>query len=116
MRVTMGNKSAYSKSEYFYNRELSWISFNYRVLEEAQDKSIPLFDRLKFLSITASNLDEFFMMRVASLKDIVQVNYTKKDIAGMTPQKQLEEINKKTHELVREQYETYNEQIGRAHV
>ncbi len=105
----MGNKSAYSKSEYFYNRELSWISFNYRVLEEAQDKSIPLFDRLKFLSITASNLDEFFMIRVASLKDMVQVNYTKKDIAGMTPQKQLEEINKKTHELVREQYETYNE-------
>lgn len=105
----MGNKSVYSKSEYFYNRELSWISFNYRVLEEAQDKSIPLFDRLKFLSITASNLDEFFMIRVASLKDMVQVNYTKKDIAGMTPQKQLEEINKKTHELVKDQYETYNE-------
>ena len=97
----MGNKSVYSKPEYFYNRELSWISFNYRVLEEAQDKTIPLFDRLKFLSITASNLDEFFMIRVASLKDMVQVNYTKKDIAGMTPQKQLEEINKKTHELVK---------------
>lgn len=104
----MGNKSNYSKPEYFYNRELSWISFNYRVLEEAQDKDIPLLDRLKFLSITASNLDEFFMIRVASLKDMVQVNYTKKDIAGMTPEKQLEEINKKTHQLVKDQYLTYN--------
>lgn len=104
----MGNKSNYSKPEYFYNRELSWISFNYRVLEEAQDKNLPLLDRLKFLSITASNLDEFFMIRVASLKDMVQVNYTKKDIAGMTPEKQLEEINKKTHQLVKDQYVTYN--------
>ena len=104
----MGHKTTYSKPEYFYNRELSWISFNYRVLEEAQDKTIPLLDRLKFLSITASNLDEFFMIRVASLKDMVQVNYTKKDIAGMTPEKQLAEINKKTHKLVQEQYDTYN--------
>lgn len=104
----MANKSIYSKPEYFYNRELSWILFNYRVLEEAKDKDIPLLDRLKFLSITASNLDEFFMIRVASLKDMVQVNYTKKDIAGMTPTMQLEEINKQTHELVKEQYETYN--------
>jgi len=108
MRKNMGNKSIYSKPEYFYNRELSWISFNYRVLEEAKDKSIPLLDRLKFLSITASNLDEFFMIRVASLKDMVQVNYTKKDIAGMTPEKQLREINRNTHQLVDEQYETYN--------
>lgn len=104
----MANKSNYSKAEYFYNRELSWILFNYRVLEEAKDKNIPLLDRLKFLSITASNLDEFFMIRVASLKDMVQVNYTKKDIAGMTPVMQLEAINKRTHELVKEQYETYN--------
>ncbi|MDD7402529.1 MAG: RNA degradosome polyphosphate kinase [Butyribacter sp.] len=104
----MANKSIYSKPEYFYNRELSWILFNYRVLEEAKDKDIPLLDRLKFLSITASNLDEFFMIRVASLKDMVQVNYTKKDIAGMTPQMQLEAINKKTHELVKDQYDTYN--------
>lgn len=104
-------KSKYNKPEYFYNRELSWILFNYRVLEEAQDEKLPLFDRLKFLSITASNLDEFFMIRVASLKDMVQVNYTKKDIAGYTPQEQLFEISKQTHTLVKDQYATYNKQL-----
>ena len=71
----------------YVNRELSWIEFNYRVLSEARDKSIPLFDRLKFLSITASNLDEFYMVRVASLKDMVHAKYAKKDIAGTDCQK-----------------------------
>ena len=74
------------KPEYYRNRELSWIDFDIRVLEEARDKSIPLLERFKFLSITASNLDEFFMIRVASLKDMVHAGYKKPDIAGMTPQ------------------------------
>ena len=95
----------------YVNRELSWIEFNYRVLSEARDKSIPLFDRLKFLSITASNLDEFFMVRVASLKDMVHANYTKRDIAGMTAQEQLDAIDGKTHELVENQYRTYNRML-----
>ena len=107
----MSEKSKYNKPQYFYNRELSWILFNYRVLEEAKDKTLPLLDRFKFLSITASNLDEFFMIRVASLKDMVQVNYTKKDIAGMTPGEQLEAINEKTHALVKDQYDTYNKML-----
>ena len=84
----------------YVNRELSWLEFNYRVLSEARDKTIPLFERLKFLSITASNLDEFFMVRVASLKDMVHAKYTKPDIAGMTPQEQLDAIVVKTHDLV----------------
>ncbi len=92
----------------FYNRELSWLGFNYRVLSEAKDKSIPLMERLKFLSITASNLDEFFMIRVASLKDMVHAKYTKPDIAGLTPKEQLGAISKGTHELVEAQYATYN--------
>jgi len=97
-----------NKPEYYTNRELSWLEFNYRVLSEAKDKSLPLFERLKFLSITASNLDEFFMIRVASLKDMVHAKYTKPDISGMTPSKQLAAISKKTHELCAAQYNTYN--------
>jgi polyphosphate kinase len=107
----MDNKIDYAKPEYYYNRELSWVAFNKRVLGEAKDKNIPLFERLKFLSITASNLDEFFMVRVASLKDMVNAGYTKPDIAGMTPLKQLEELNKATHKLVENQYDTYNNML-----
>lgn len=97
--------------EYYVNRELSWLKFNERVLSEARDKSLPLFERLKFLSITASNLDEFFMIRVASLKDQVHAKYTKVDIAGMTPKEQLKEISVRTHELVHQQYTTYNRSL-----
>ena len=85
--------------KYYTNRELSWVLFDYRVLNEARDKSIPLFERLKFLSITASNLDEFFMIRVASLKDMENAGYTKKDIAGMTPTEQLKALHVAIHEL-----------------
>lgn len=104
-------KNDYLDPSYYYNRELSWISFNKRVLNEARDKNNLLFERLKFLSITASNLDEFFMVRVASLKDMVNAGYKKKDIAGMTPTQQLERINEETHELVNLQYRTYNRSL-----
>ena len=105
------SEKKYTKPEYYYNRELSWTEFNYRVLSEAKDKSIPLFERIKFLSITASNLDEFFMVRVASLKDQEHAGYTKKDIAGMTATEQLEAINGKTHQLMEDQYHTYNRSL-----
>lgn len=98
----------YKKPEYFINRELSWLEFNVRILKEAKDKTNPLLERLKFLSITASNLDEFFMIRVASLMDMVHAGYTKKDIAGMTAEQQLEQISVATHNLVELQYATYN--------
>lgn len=107
----MSTKSPYSRPEYFYNRELSWLLFNRRVLEEAKDSSLPLFDRLKFLSITSSNLDEFFMIRVASLKDMVQVKYNKKDISGMTPAEQLAAINERTHLFVKDQYDIFNRSL-----
>ena len=96
------------KIEKFKNRELSWLDFNYRVLSEARDKQIPLMERLKFLSITASNLDEFFMIRVASLKDQVNAGYNKQDIAGMTPGEQITAILSVTHDFVSTQYCTYN--------
>ena len=103
--------AAFMKPEYYRNRELSWISFDERVLGEARDKNNPLFERLKFLSITASNLDEFYMIRVASLKDMVHTEYTKPDIAGMTPKEQLKAISVSTHELVAQQYRTYNRSL-----
>ena len=101
----------YLKPEYYENRELSWLKFNGRVLNEARDKSIPLLERFKFISITSSNLDEFFMVRVASLKDMVHAGYKKKDIAGMTAIEQLEAINKDTRALVETQYSTYNRSL-----
>ena len=107
----MAEKKDYLDPELYTNRELSWILFNKRVLSEARDKQIPLFERLKFLSITASNLDEFFMVRVASLKDMVNAKYTKKDIAGLTAAQQLDKLNVVTHELVAQQYSTYNRSL-----
>ena len=95
----------------YTNRELSWVLFDNRVLSEARDRNIPLFERLKFLSITASNLDEFFMIRVASLKDMVHAGYQKKDIAGMTASQQLEALNVAIHKLVDLQYSTYNRSL-----
>ena len=107
----MAEKKDYLDPELYTNRELSWILFNKRVLSEARDKQIPLFERLKFLSITASNLDEFFTVRVASLKDMVNAKYTKKDIAGLTAAQQLDKLNVVTHELVAQQYSTYNRSL-----
>ena len=105
-----GNERFWEPKNYV-NRELSWLDFNWRVLGEAKDKTTPLFDRLKFLSITASNLDEFFMVRVASLKDMIHANYTKRDIAGLTAAEQLTAIEAKTHQLVEEQYHVYNRSL-----
>ena len=101
----------YANAKFYDNRELSWLKFNHRVLSEARDKSIPLLERTKFVSITSSNLDEFFMVRVASLKDMVHAKYKKPDIAGMTATEQLEKINHATRELVELQYSTYNRSL-----
>lgn len=93
-----------SDSNNYINRELSWIEFNNRVLQEAQDKNNPIFERLKFLAITSSNLDEFFMVRVAALWDQVVAGYDKKDASGLLPEDQIPLISLKTHDLVAKQY------------
>ena len=96
--------SKFDNRDYYVNRELSWLMFDERVLGEATDTSNPLMERLKFLAITASNLDEFFMVRVASLIDMKHAGYSKRDIAGMTVDDQISAVAAKTHELVDTQY------------
>ncbi|WDF82297.1 RNA degradosome polyphosphate kinase [Lacticaseibacillus pabuli] len=100
------SKRTYTNTKYFTNRELSWVAFDDRVLEEARDKHNPLLERVKFLAITQSNLDEFFNVRVASLRKMVTVGYDKADAAGMTPEMQLKAISTDVHELVDKQYRT----------
>ena len=107
----MKDKSKYLKPEYLENRELSWLQFNKRILAEAKDKNILLFERIKFLSITASNLDEFFMIRIASLMDMVHAGYKKQDIAGMTPKEQLDEILPEAKAFMADQYTTLNRSL-----
>ncbi|MCL2404273.1 MAG: polyphosphate kinase 1 [Defluviitaleaceae bacterium] len=92
----------------YLNRELSWLDFNQRVLEEAQDKTLPLMERLKFLSITASNLDEFFMVRVASL---LRKENAAPDASGLTPEAQLTAISQHIHDVVARQYSCFTRSL-----
>jgi polyphosphate kinase len=86
--------------DYYFNRELSWLAFNERVLEEAMDTQNPLLERLKFLSIFSTNLDEFMMIRYAGLKDQADAGVDKRTPDGMTPKEQLKAISEKLHPLV----------------
>ncbi|PAD23016.1 RNA degradosome polyphosphate kinase [Terribacillus saccharophilus] len=106
MRVELSNPKNYN------NRELSWLAFNERVLEEAIDERNPLLERLKFLSIFSSNLDEFFMVRVAGLKDQVKAGFNRpENKAGMTPKQQLQKIGAKAHRLVEMQNNLFQDVI-----
>lgn len=99
-------------TDYYINRELSWLAFNSRVLEEGEDENNPVFERLKFLGITSSNLDEFFMVRVATLKDQEKHGIlTPENKAGMTPVQQLKAISDSAHKMVEMQYNILNKQI-----
>lgn len=101
-----------AKPQYYNNRELSWLAFNERVLEEAEDVSNPLLERLKFLAIFSSNLDEFFMVRVAGLQDQVRAGFHKaENKSGLTPKEQLAKIAERTQALVRRQTEVYRHLI-----
>ena len=99
----------YDYPQNFFNRELSWLEFNKRVLDEARNEENPLLERVKFLSIFNSNLDGFFMVRVASLLRKHKKNIDSVDIAGMNPSQQLEKIIEKVRFLIEEQYSCYNE-------
>ena len=111
MQTQLGEKDI-NLPQYYNNRELSWLDFNYRVLQEAYDKNNPLLEMLNFVSIFSSNLDEFFMVRVAGLKDQVKMGYDKpENKAQMTPQEQLDAIKIKNTEYVHMQYQRYNELI-----
>jgi polyphosphate kinase len=94
----------------FFNRELSWLEFNNRVLLEASDGSNdnPILERMKFLSIVSSNLDEFFMVRVASLYDQMQASFNETDPSGMLPREQIDQIAAKAQKIVNDQYNYYN--------
>jgi polyphosphate kinase len=95
----------------FINRELSWLGFNERVLEEARDSTVPLLERLKFLSIVASNLDEFFMVRVAGLKQQLSGNVAETPPDGLTPAEQLAAISQRAHAMVADQYGAWRNDI-----
>ena len=99
------NADRFAASDYYVNRELSWLEFNQRVLMEAANPDTPVFERMKFLSIVSSNLDEFFMIRVASLRDQCNAGYKKPDAAGFTPKRQIALITQRTQQMVAQQYQ-----------
>lgn len=95
----------------YTNRELSWLDFNARVLEEAYEKENPILERCKFLGITASNLDEFFMVRVAGLQEQVRSGYREPDPAGLTPNAQLHRLREAIHAFVDRQYNCFSRSL-----
>src|SRR6476661_5148777 len=95
----------------FVNRELSWLEFNRRVLEEAQDPSVPLLERVKFLSIFSSNLDEFFMVRVATLKRRLPAGEATVGPDGLTVGEALASVSARVHELVDEQHRCFLQEV-----
>ena len=98
-----------SKSEFFINRELSLLEFNIRVLAQAKNKEIPLLERLNYLCISSSNLDEFYEVRVASVLQMVNMDPGAVSSDGLTPAEQLDKISTKAHPIVEDQYRVLND-------
>src|SRR5258705_8881332 len=107
--VTVPLTAAAAIEARYFNRELSWLAFNRRVLEEASNASPPLLERVRFLSISASNLDEFFMVRVAGLKAHQMLGVEERSADGLTPTQQLAAINIEADKLVTSQHEVWAE-------
>ena len=99
------------KEPAYFNRELSWLEFNQRVLEEARHPAIPMLERLKFLAITASNLDEFFMVRVGGLNIARKEGRRRRDPSGLTPSAQLKEINRRAHRMMDDLHGCFNDVV-----
>jgi len=104
-------KAKLNNSENFLNRELSWLEFNEGVLQEAKDRKHPLLERIKFLTIAYSNLDEFFMVKVASIKDQVNEGIVAMEPSGLAPKQQLRQISNRTQKMVRDIYSLYKRGI-----
>src|SRR5260370_24162226 len=105
------SRLALDNPAYYINREASWLAFNRRVLEEAQDEKNPLLERLKFLSISASNLDEFFEVRVAGLVQQIEDGFTEAGADGLTLLEERDLVSRVTHEFVDDQYSCWNEAL-----
>src|SRR6202048_2742347 len=101
----------FSAPENFINRELSWLEFNRRVLEEAQDATQPLIERIKFLSIFSSNLDEFFEIRVAGIKQQIESETSDVGPDGLSPTEIFNQIQRLAHELVATEYDLFNKEL-----
>src|SRR4051794_7948020 len=106
----MARKSL-EKPAYYVNREISWLAFNGRVLEEAEDERNPLLERVKFLAIAASNLDEFFEIQVAALLQRIEEGNNDAGPDGLTPRQVLQNISRETHASLEAQYRTWNKRL-----
>lgn len=111
VRIVEQSENIEQKTFYYNNRELSWLDFNMRVLEEAIKLDNPLMERFNFLSISASNLDEFFMVRVAGVKEQIRFAYNHEDKSGFTPSALMEKLSEKAHNFVKRQYSTLTETL-----
>jgi polyphosphate kinase len=110
-RKKVSNEIDLSSPDYYFNRELSWLDFNQRVLHEALDERTPLLERLKFTAIFSNNLDEFFMVRVSGLKEQVAAGMNRRSPDGLTPQEQLNAISQTLRPIVAKQHENFEQTL-----